>query len=155
MVLWVLTAGIGVYLLAAGLAAQRLRVPAAVPDVPAGVPDGEAAYGVIPERSPPAGALPQGESPLLEFTHPLLALTGLTFWIFFVMTGDRMFAWIAFGIVVLTVLAGLSWLASGRRARRREAESLRFPPHLIALHGLAATCTVALVVISAVTAAPH
>jgi hypothetical protein len=119
-------------------------------------------------------------SPLLEFTHPLLALLGLTFWIFFVMTSDRLFAWIAFGVVVATVLAGLSWVIVTRRTAQRLAAArtaLRadrkpgaagdgagatgsgagaapgFPAHLVMIHGLAAACTLALVVISAATAA--
>jgi hypothetical protein len=92
-------------------------------------------------------------SPLLEFTHPLLALTGLTFWIFFVMTDDRLFAWIAFGVVVATVLAGLSWALLTRRvARRAGRKPAVFPAHLVMIHGLAAACTLALVVISAVIA---
>jgi heme exporter protein D len=107
----------------------------------------------------PAGsrpATPEG-SPLLEFVHPALALLGLTFWIFYVMTGYRTFAWVAFGVVVATVAAGLSWEAMRRRTARRRAGSARgdgtsFPPHLVVLHGLAALCTSALVVITAVVA---
>jgi hypothetical protein len=92
-------------------------------------------------------------SPLLEFIHPLLALLGLTFWIFFVMTSDRLFAWIAFGVVVATVLAGLSWALLTRRvARRADREPAVFPGHLVMIHGLAAACTLALVVISAIIA---
>jgi hypothetical protein len=103
----------------------------------------------------PGGSGPEAEgSPLLEFMHPLFALTGLTFWIFFVMTDDRLFAWIAFGVVVTTVLAGLSWAALTRRAARRPGrEPAAFPTHLVMIHGLAAACTVTLVVISAITAA--
>jgi hypothetical protein len=101
------------------------------------------------------------------------------------MTGDRLFAWIAFGIVVATVLAGLSWVIMTRRAGRLRASRRRaaaraalppdcepgaagdgagatgsgavaapgFPSHLVLIHGLAAACTFALVVISAATAA--
>ena len=95
-----------------------------------------------------------GPRPAREFMHPLLALTGLTFWIFFVMTDDRLFAWIAFGVVVATVLAGLSWaLLSRRDARRTGGEQAAFPAHLLMIHGVAAACTFALVVISAITAA--
>jgi hypothetical protein len=124
MVVWVLTAGIGVYVLVTGIGAQR-RVPAAGPKIPEG-------------------------SPLLEFTHPALALTGLTFWIFFVMTGDRPFAWVSSGVPVTAILAGVSWVFAGRR--QRDPGRLRFPPHLLLLHGAAAACTLALVVIAAVAA---
>lgn len=158
MVVWVLTAGIGVYLLAAGIAVQRQA----------------AAGGAVSRGSSAAEG-----SPLLEFIHPMLALLGLTFWIFFVMTDDRLFAWIAFGVVVATVLAGLSWVTITRRtALRRDrgpgaagngagaaghgagasghgasAAGHGFPAHLVMIHGLAATCTFALVMISAATAA--
>ena len=193
MVLWVLTAGIGIYLLAAGIAAQRQtpglrRSASAGPADAGGGPAGDVGPAVGGAVLPPAGeradplapgpdgatvggaaalasitatgggAAPGGGpgaegSPLLEFTHPLLALTGLTFWIFFVMTDDRLFAWIAFGVVVATVLAGLSWALLTRRvARRADREAAAFPAHLVMIHGLAAACTLALVVISAIIA---
>jgi hypothetical protein len=121
MVVWVLTAGIGVYVLAAGIGAQRRRAVAA-----------------------------SGGSPLLEFAHPALALTGLMFWIFFVMTGDRPFAWVSSGVVVTAMLAGAGWVLATRR--QRDPDGLRFPAHLVLLHGAAAVCTLALVVIAAVVA---
>jgi hypothetical protein len=193
MAVWVLTAGIGIYLLAAGIAAQRqtagLRRSASARSADAGGgpaddvgpavggavlppageradplapgPDGATVVGAAALASitpPDGGAAPGGGpgaegSPLLEFTHPLLALTGLTFWIFFVMTDDRLFAWIAFGVVVATVLAGLSWALLTRRVGRRAGrEPAVFPAHLVMIHGLAAACTLALVVISAITA---
>jgi hypothetical protein len=193
MLVWVLTAGIGVYLLAAGIAAQRrtaeLRRPesaepgsaepgsddgAVLPaaggraDPLAPGPDGATVVGAAalasittPDSSTAPGGGPGGEgSALLEFVHPLLALTGLTFWIFFVMTDDRLFAWIAFGVVVAAVLVGLSWALLTRRVARRadretraDREPAPFPAHLVMIHGLAAACTLALVVISAITAA--
>jgi hypothetical protein len=217
MVVWVLTAGIGIYLLAAGIAAQRqaadrvrrnaagdggpapvsgsagraarqgsgsapagggtrqtaesstgLTAPGGGLDPLAPGPDGATVVGAAalprvtaPEGPAPAGAPRTEGSPLLEFLHPLLALLGLTFWIFFVMTTDRLFAWIAFGVVVATVLAGFSWALVTRQAERREASradrepaaaGVSFPARLVMMHGLAAACTFALVVISAVTA---
>ena len=160
MVVWVLTAGIGIYLLAAGIAAQRQLAG----DM--GAAGGTAAAGSTATAGSTAaagGAAAAQGSPLLEFTHPLLAVTGLTFWIFFVMTDDRLFAWIALGVVVAAVLAGLSWVVISRRAARlRAARRLgggepaaaghSFPAHLVMIHGLAAACTLALVVISAATA---
>jgi hypothetical protein len=234
MVVWVLTAGIGIYLLAAGIAAQRqaadrvrrnaagdggpapvsgsagrtarqgsgsapagggtrqtaesstgltaagggtrqtaesstgLTAPGGGLDPLAPGPDGATVVGAAalarvtaPEGPAPAGAPRTEGSPLLEFLHPLLALLGLTFWIFFVMTTDPLFAWIAFGVVVATVLAGFSWALVTRQAERREASradrepaaaGVSFPARLVMMHGLAAACTFALVVISAVTA---
>jgi hypothetical protein len=176
MVIWVLTAGIGIYLLAVGIAAQRAAgtaragaaaataaraagSPAAgtaatvssqataagsAPDVtdsaapdrtdsaavgtPAGTDStavGTQALAVVMSGGAAPAAPPIEGSPLLEFTHPALALLGLTFWIFFVMTGDRLFAWIAFGVVVATVTAGLSWELSRRHTARQRAARQR------------------------------
>jgi hypothetical protein len=181
MVVWVLTAGIGVYLLAVGLSAQRAGATPPVATRPAWPPvivdpgedgdDGETASVVggaaltmvLGGGAPPAGRQPPVEgSPLLEFIHPALALLGLTFWICYVMSGYRAFAWIAFGVVVATIAAGLGWEAFRRRTARRRAgpadggtqgrDSTSFPPRLIILHGFAAACTVALVVITAAVA---
>jgi hypothetical protein len=176
MVVWTLTAGIGIYLLAVGIAAHRAGAAAgpvaaaaqAVPR-PAEEADDEAGQATVVGSAAltmvlrgqqtggerPGGARPAPEgSPLLEFVHPALALIGLTFWICYTMTGYRTFAWIAFGVVVATVAAGLSWEAARRRTARPRAGSAPgggtgFPPHLVALHGLAAACTFALVVIAA------
>lgn len=164
MVLWVLTAGIGGYLLAVGFAAQRARPSTAVPStavpsttVPStAVPQDESVIvssagvvGVVPE----AGVRPTNSraeiegSPLLEFVHPALALTGLTLWIFYTVSGYRVFAWVGFGIVVATVLAGVGWVLMTRGAERRRAEGSGFPDHLVLLHGAAALCTIALVAV--------
>ena len=98
-------------------------------------------------------ATPPGEHPLLEFSHPALALTGLAFWFAFVLIHDRPLAWISFGVLVITVGAGLSWLAANALAvRRREHAARPFPPRLIVFHGLAATVALALTVLTAVSA---
>lgn len=195
MVVWALTAGIGIYVLAVGITAGRRVSDLAVAAVTAaplagatrsGAPAAAAPVataGLAPdededdgagavltglaalEESPPGPphAVPPEGSPLLEFVHPALALLGLTFWIFFVMTGDRVFAWVAFGVVVATAAAGLSWELVNRRIARRHAAAtggtpgtgpggLNFPGHLIVLHGAAAVGTLALVVIAAAAA---
>jgi heme exporter protein D len=165
MVVWTLTAGVGIYLLAVGIAAQRAdeRIPRAPAQNGVTAVVGSAALPLVLRGQQAAGERPDTTrsapdgSPLLEFAHPALALLGLTFWIFYVMTGYRTFAWIAFGVVVATVTAGLSWETVRRRTARRRAGSdrghgPRFPAHLIMLHGAAAACTFALVVITAVVA---
>lgn len=104
---------------------------------------------------------PPGEHVLLEFCHPALALAGLACWFMFVLVHYRVLAWIALGILVVTIAAGLSWLAAGtRQARTRQAapESTAgtrwdFPPRLAVLHGLAAAVAITLTVLTAVTAA--
>ena len=80
-----------------------------------------------------------GEHPLLEFSHPALALTGLACWFMFVFVHYHPFAWISFGILVVTIGVGLSWLARNTRDARRQASATwRFPPRLVVTHGLAA-----------------
>jgi len=95
-------------------------------------------------------AAPPGEHPLLQFCHPALALIGLGFWLAFVLVHYRPLAWISFGILLVTVGAGLIWLAANAlAARRRLAAARGFPPRLIVLHGLAAAATLTLTVLTA------
>ena len=95
-----------------------------------------------------------GEHPLLEFSHPALGAVGLACWFLFVGLHYRPLAWISFGIVVVTVAAGLGWLTSNARAAKRRGNAARapFPPRLVMLHGLAATATVVLAVLTALSA---
>ena len=97
-------------------------------------------------------AAPPGEHPLLQFCHPALALIGFGFWLGFVLVHYRPLAWISFGILVVTVSAGLSWLAANALAARRRQAARAFPPRLIVLHGLAAAATLALTVLTALFA---
>jgi hypothetical protein len=180
--LWVLTAGVGVSLLSSGRAARGTVTSAApaagaaagpdkTPTGPAqtdGAPAGPAQtagptarYAALPlteDGRPPPGphvkvAAPPGEHPLLQFSHPALALTGLGFWLAFVLVHYRPLAWISFGILVVTLGAGLGWLASNAlAARRRQGAARAFPPRLIVLHGLAAAATLALTVLTALSA---
>jgi hypothetical protein len=98
-------------------------------------------------------AAPPGEHPLLQFSHPALALIGFGFWLAFVLVHYRPLAWVAFGVLVVTVGAGLGWLASNVLAARRRHDAARvFPPRLIAVHGLAAAATLTLTVLTALSA---
>jgi hypothetical protein len=145
LVLWVLTAGAGVSLLAAGNAARRTAAgAAAVPLTDDGRPP------PVPRTKVVA---PPGEHPLLEFSHPALALTGFGFWLAFVFVHYRSLAWISFGVLVVTLGAGLGWLIRNTLAgRRRKGAARAFPPRLIVLHGLAATAVLALTVLAALSA---
>ena len=156
LVLWVLTAAAGVSLLSTGGRTRRLAARrAATPSPPARV----AAIPLTDEGKPPPVprvkvATPPGEHPLLEFSHPALALTGLACWFMFVLVHYRPFAWISLGILVVTLGAGLSWLARNRQAARRHLSGAwTFPPGLIVLHGLAATVSITLTVLTALSAA--
>jgi hypothetical protein len=98
-------------------------------------------------------AAPPGEHPLLQFSHPALALIGFGFWLAFVLVHYRPLAWISFGILVATLGAGLSWLGGNAlAARRRWGAARAFPPRLIVVHGLAAAATLALTVLTALSA---
>jgi hypothetical protein len=154
LVLWVVTAGAGVSLLAAGGAARRAAAAARA----AGPPARTGAIPLTDEGKPPpvprvTVATPPGEHPLLEFSHPALALTGLACWFMFVFVHYHPFAWISFGILVVTIGVGLSWLARNTRDARRQASAAwRFPPRLVVLHGLAAAIAITLTVLTALSA---
>ena len=155
LVLWVVTAGAGVSLLIKGNTARRR---AAAPEAAASAPPRYAAVPLTEDGKPPPVprtrvTTPPGEHPLLEFSHPALALTGLAFWFVFVLIHYRPLAWISFGVLVVTLVAGLSWLAANAlAARRREHAARSFPPRLIVFHGLAATVALALTVLTALSA---
>ena len=95
-----------------------------------------------------------GEHPLLEFSHPLLGLVGLGVWFVFVGTRHAPLAWVSFGILVAAITAGLSWLARNALAARRGDRPARaaFPPRLVLLHGVTASTTFVLAVLTALTA---
>jgi hypothetical protein len=175
LILWVLTASAGVSLLNSGRAARGAAAGPAQPADAAGGPAQTAAapagaarpaataarFAAIPltadGRPPPVPhakvAAPSGEHPLLQFSHPALALIGFGFWLAFVLIHYRPLAWISFGILVVTLSAGLSWLGGNAlAARRRQGATRAFPPRLIVLHGLAAAATLALTVLTALTA---
>ena len=130
---------------------------AGAPTVWAG-PTGVPSAGVAPAWAGPAGvptvwAGPTGEHPLLQFCHPALALIGFGFWLAFVFVHYRPLAWVSFGVLVVTVAAGLSWLTRNTlAARRHQSAAPAFPPRQVVLHGLAAAATLALTVLTALTA---
>ncbi len=158
LVLWIATAGAGITLLRAGGAARRqAAAPAAADMARAAVPVRIGAPPMTPEGKPPPiphvrVATPPGEHPLLEFCHPMLAVTGMAFWAMFTFVHYRPMAWIALGVLAVTICIGLSWLASSRKDGRQRAVSWQFPPRLIALHGISATLTIVLAVLCALLA---
>jgi Flp pilus assembly protein TadB len=169
LIVWIATASVGLALLRAGGAARRLaaratareqaaRAPAAASTAPlAAVPARIGALPLTEDGKPPPLPHPRvvtapGEHPLLEFAHPALSLTGLAFWAMFTFVHYRPMAWIAIGILVVTICIGLAWLARGRAERRRADLGWQFPPRLAALHGLAATLIIILTVVAALVA---
>jgi hypothetical protein len=159
LVLWLATAGIGTALLRAGGAA-RVTAAAIAPAADsqlAAVPARIGALPMTPGGKPPpvphtrVVARP-GEHPLLEFSHPALAIVGLAFWTMFTFVHYRPAAWIAFTVLVATICMGLAWLVRSGRARLARAPGRRFPPRLAALHGTSAALTVLLAVLTAALA---
>lgn len=161
LVVWLLTAAAGLTLLIRGSMARREAAAAATRSAPA-----RPVPAPVPVPGPglgPDGQMPDiprvkvhatpGEHPLLEFCHPALGLVGLGLWFIYVGTGHRPLAWVAFGVLVLTIGAGLSWLVrSARSARAAGGPRRALPPRLVLLHGLLATATFALAVLSALAA---
>ncbi len=131
---------------------------AAGPAQTAGAPARFAAIPLTEDGRPPPVphakvAAPPGEHPLLQFSHPALALIGFGFWLAFVLVHYRPLAWISFAILVVTLSAGLGWLGGNAlAARRRQGAPRGFPPRLIVLHGLGAAATLALTVLTALSA---
>ena len=156
LVLWLCTAGAGLTLLRAGTARRRQSATqAAAPAEPL------VRIGAVPltaDGKPPRGpharvSTPPGEHPLLEFSHPALAVTGVACWLMFTFVHYRPFAWISFAVLVATLLVGVSWYARNRQAAGREEQAgWTFPPRLIALHGAAAALSITLTVVTALVA---
>jgi hypothetical protein len=144
MLLWIVTVGAGLYLLAAGRPGQPAGSPvadgAAVTEAaeaeamtPVTVPASRPAQAGIPQaaaealaagaRVPPIThtriATQPGQHPLLEFMHPALGIVGLGIWIAYVATKFGTFAWVSFGILLATIAAGLTWYTVNRRHAAR------------------------------------
>jgi hypothetical protein len=172
LVLWVITAAAGVSLLNTGGAARRraaeaARAPAVAAPATAGpaaaAPSAataarSAAIPLTPDGKPPPVphpkvATPPGEHPLLEFSHPMLAITGSACWFMYVFVRYTPFAWISFGILMAAIGLGLTWLIRNTQAATQRASTAwRFPPQLVALHGGAAAIAITLSVLTAVSA---
>jgi hypothetical protein len=126
--------------------------------VPAGRSTRTGAVPMTPEGRPPPGphvrvTTPAGEHPLLEFSHPALAVTGIACWMMFTYVHYKPLAWIAVAILLATILLGLTWLVRSRQAARHYPGAARsFPPRLILLHGFVAGLSIVLSVLAALTA---
>ncbi len=169
LVLWFATAGAGLALLRAGGAARRVAAAGSLaPQVPsrpslAAQPagSGPVRIGAVPltadGKPPPVPharvTTPPGEHPLLEFSHPALAITGLAFWAMFTFVHYRPMAWTAVAIQLVTIVLGLTWQARNSNASRHKAPAAwPFPGRLLTLHVSAAASSFVLAVLSALVA---
>jgi hypothetical protein len=101
-----------------------------------------------------------GEHPLLEFMHPALGIVGLGGWIAFVITRFRVFAWVALGVIVVTIAAGVIWCvvnaragrAGGRHPARRGRRHPARRARRLLIHGSGAAVTFVLAIVTALIA---
>ena len=162
LLVWMCTAAAGGYLLASRArpadhesAAELEQQPAPVPATAESGAPGSPGAAQQPRRAkdrfdPPSLVRAKSEPlpgirALAEFTHPALAITGFAFWAAYLLTGDRGFAAIGFGILLGTICAGVSWFAANKRAvRRGRAGALILSPRLLLLHAAGAALTLLL-----------
>jgi hypothetical protein len=161
LVLWVATAAAGVTLLRSGSTLRACAADEAPAEAVAASTGVLARIGAVPltaEGKPPPGphvrvGTPPGEHPLLEFSHPALAITGVACWLMYTLVHYRPFAWISFAILVATLFVGVGWHLRNRGAtHRRLSGSWTFPPRLLVLHGVAAGLSITLTVVTALVA---
>ncbi|HEX4398878.1 MAG TPA: hypothetical protein VH136_14670 [Trebonia sp.] len=165
LLVWMCTAAVGGYLLAtrarsadAGPAAEPEPQPAPVaaaaetagPAAP-GAPAAAAQTRRAKDRFDPPSLVRAKSEPLpgmralAEFAHPALAITGFAFWAAYLLTGDRVFGAIGFGILLGAICAGVSWFIANKRAvKRGRADALVLSPRLLLLHGAGAALTLLL-----------
>lgn len=131
MLLWIFTAGAGLYVLAAGRPARLAAGSEDAAEAEAEavtVPPSPAQYGIPPAavqalaagaRVPPIThtriTTQPGQHPLLEFMHPALGIVGLGIWIAYTATRFPAFAWVSFGVLLAAIAAGLTWYTVNRR----------------------------------------
>jgi len=94
----------------------------------------------------------------LIFAHPILATTGLSFWIAYILTHHLAFAWIGFGVLATSAMLGFvmltRWLV-GRGGKHARGAEQHFPGRIVAMHGAVGLTTFALVLITATLATKH
>jgi manganese efflux pump family protein len=100
--------------------------------------------------------------PILILSHFTLAATGLVLWIVFVASDSDALAWIAFGILVVVALLGLTMFTIWYQRRQGQAVPAEaspgsgmpaeqsFPVAIVTLHGLGALTTLVLVFLAAI-----
>jgi hypothetical protein len=131
LVIWCGTAGFGLYLLGVWLSRGGLRQQAT-------------RITVFPAA--------------LIFAHPVLATTGLSLWIAFLLTHRPVYAWSGFGVLSGSAMLGFvmltRWLV-GRGGRHARGAEQHFPAKVVAMHGAVGLTTFTLVLIAATQATRH
>jgi hypothetical protein len=92
---------------------------------------------------------------LAEFIHPLLAMTGFSLFIGYVLTRNWVIGATALGVAVGTAAAGLSWaFVNARNARSGAPDryALNVTPRLLLIHACGAVITIALTAAAVIVA---
>jgi hypothetical protein len=91
---------------------------------------------------------------VLVVGHPTLAVLALATWVAFLLTARSVYAWSAFGALVLVALLGFTmltrWLTGQGGKHARDAEQ-GFPVVAVIAHGAVAILTFVLVLLTAIT----
>jgi hypothetical protein len=139
-VTWLVTAGLGFFMLATWVRAGGVRTGAAS--------DTGAAGAVAPTAHPAGTHFP----PPLVFGHFLLAAAGLVLWIVYLVVDSEALAWVALVILVVVAAGGdflvLRWYKDRRQSGAQLAEQ-SIPPAAVYAHGLFAVATIVLVFLTA------
>ena len=160
LVLWLLTAGAGFYLLAtSSLGRARAAEPAAAAAPSRASRPVQASPRATRDRfeTPSLAAARQapmlpGARSLMEFAHPACALIGLACWLGFTLIHARGLGWIAFGLIAFTACLGLAWFTANVRAARTgdpDRPAPYFSGRLMIVHGCAAAVTITLAALTA------
>jgi hypothetical protein len=149
---------------ATATAANHATAAATAARTNAGEPSPRAARRAARERWDPPSLVASRKAPvvpgarsLVEFAHPAAGIAGLAFWLGFTLIHNRALGWIAVGLVVVTACVGLGWFTANARVARRADPSRPAPSfngRLVALHGSAATLTLALAALTALVLRP-
>ena len=91
---------------------------------------------------------------ILVLGHPTLALLALAVWVVFLLTQRSFYAWSSFGVLVLVILLGFTmltrWLTGEGGKHARGAERV-FPVVAVVTHGAVAALTFVFVLLAAIT----
>jgi len=145
LVTWVVTAGLGFFMLATWVRAGGVRTATAPATASASAGDAAASTSGHPAgtRFPPP----------LVFGHFLVAATGLVIWIVYLIADAEALAWVALVLVVLAAAGGdllfLRWWKEREQTGAQLAEQT-IPKAVVYLHGLFAVVTIVLVFLVAI-----
>ena len=91
---------------------------------------------------------------VLVIGHPTLAVLALGIWVAFLFTARSVYAWSAFGALVLAALLGFAMLTrwlTGRGGKHARGAEQGFPLVAVVAHGAGAILTFVLVLLTAIT----